>query len=114
MTFCRTFSGVFMVEKIVYKDILIIQTFGLDIQGGKVMSGIIGRLLQRASMCPVACSLKFLFLICCLSTLYIAIYHRLDVAPYLYTVLVGLIGLVASFALAFHWNCQLRDSGKND
>lgn len=78
------------------------------------MSGIIGKLFQRAGMCPVACSLKFLFLICSLSTLYIAIYHRVDVAPYLYAVLIGLIGVVASFALASHWNCQLRNSGEKD
>ena len=78
------------------------------------MSGIIVKFFQRASMCPVACSLKFLFLICSLSTLYIAIYHRVDVAPYLYAVLIGLIGLVASFALASHWNCQLRSSGETN
>ena len=53
-------------------------------------------------------------LACCLASLHIAVYHRVDVAPYLYTVLIGLIGLVASLALAFHWNCQLRNRGGND
>ena len=74
------------------------------------MYSIFSKLLHRAGMCPFACSLKFLLLICCVGTLYLAIFHRFDVAPYLYAVLVGLIGVVASLALAFHWNCQLRSS----
>lgn len=78
------------------------------------MSALISKLFQRASMCPFAFSLKLLLLICCMGTLYIAIYHRVDVAPYVYTVLVGLIGLVASLTLAFHWNCQLHNSREND
>ena len=79
------------------------------------MSALFSKLFHRASMCAFACSLKILLLVCCIYTLHIAISHRVDVAPYLYTVLVGLIGVVASLALAFHWNCQLRNnSGKND
>lgn len=83
-------------------------------QGGTVMSALIRNLLHRASMCPLACSFKLLLTVCCISTLHMAISHRADVAPYLFTLLLGLIGLVASLTLAFHWNCQLRDRGEND
>jgi hypothetical protein len=78
------------------------------------MSGFLSKLLHRASKCPFAFSLKFLLLICCLGTLHVAIYHRVDMGPYVYTLLVGLIGLVGSLALAFHWNCQLSNSEEND
>ena len=76
------------------------------------MSALISNFIHRASMCPFACSLKFLLLVCCIYTLHIAISHRADVAPYLFSLLVGSIGLVASLALAFHWNCQLRNRGE--
>ena len=78
------------------------------------MSALISNLLHRASMCPLACSFKVLLMACCVYTFYIAVSHRTDVAPYLFTLLVGMIGLVASLALAFHWNCQLRNRGEND
>ena len=78
------------------------------------MSGFLSKLLHRASKCPFAVSWKFLFLICCLGTLHVAIYHRVDMGPYMYPLLVVFIGLVRSLVLAFHWNCQLSTSGEND
>jgi len=72
------------------------------------MSALISNLLHRASVCPSACFLKFLLLAACIYTFHIAISHQVDVSPHLYTLLVGLVGVVATLALAFHWHCQLR------
>jgi hypothetical protein len=74
------------------------------------MSALISNLLHRASVCPSACFLKFLLLAVCIYIFHIAISHQVDVSPHLYTLLVGLVGVVATLALAFHWHCQLRKS----
>jgi hypothetical protein len=78
------------------------------------MPDLIRKIFHRASMCPFACSLKLLLLSFCIFSLHLATSHRVDVGPYLFTLLVGLIGVIASLALAFHWNCQLRNDAKND
>ena len=80
------------------------------IDGGLAMSVLINNLLHRASVCPVACFLKFLLLAGSIYTLHIAISHQVDVSPHVYTLLVGSVGVVATLTLAFHWHCQL---GKN-
>ena len=80
----------------------------MDIDGGIAMSTLINKLLHRASVCPTACFLKFLLLAGAIYTLHIAISQQVDVSPYLYTLLVGSVGVVATLTLAFHWHCQLR------
>ena len=78
------------------------------------MPDLMSKIFYRASMCPFACSLKFLLLGLCIFSLLLATFHRVNVGPYLFTLLVGLIGVIASLALAFHWNCQLRNDGEKD
>ena len=82
----------------------------MDTGGGIAMSAFINNLLHRASVCPVACFLKFLLLAGSIYTFHIAISHQVDVSPYLYTLLVGSVGVVATLTLAFHWHCQLRNN----
>jgi hypothetical protein len=58
--------------------------------------------------------LKFLLLVGGIYTLHIAISHQVDVSPYLYSLLVGSVGVLATLALAFHWHCQLRNNRKKE
>jgi len=82
----------------------------MDPGGGIAMSALINNLLHRASVCPTACFLKFLLLAGGIYTLHVAISHQVDVSPYLYTLLVGSVGVLATLTLAFHWHCQLRNN----
>jgi hypothetical protein len=86
----------------------------MDPDGGIAMSALINNFLRRASVCPTACFLKFLLLAGGIYTLHIAISHQVDVSPYLYTLLVGSVGVLATLALAFHWHCQLRNNRKKE
>jgi hypothetical protein len=64
-------------------------------------------LLHHASDCPFAFILKLLLSVSFICALHIAISHQ-DASPYLYIMLVALVGVIAILALAFHWNCRLR------
>jgi hypothetical protein len=72
------------------------------------MSALISNLFHRASLCPFACFFKLLLLVGFIYALHIAAYHQTDVSPYLFTLLVDAVGVVAVLTLAFHWNCHFR------
>jgi hypothetical protein len=76
------------------------------------MSVTIANLFHRANKCPFACFFKFLLSIAFIYALHIAISHQADVSPYLYILLVALVGVTAVLALASHLNCQLRNVEK--
>ena len=72
------------------------------------MLALMTNLFHRASKCPFACFFKLLLLVGFIYALHIAAYHQTDVSPYLFTLLVDAVGVVAALALAFHWNCHFR------
>ena len=45
--------------------------------------------------------------------LHLAAFHQADVSPYLYTLLVDSVALVAVLTLVFHSNCQVHYEDKN-
>jgi hypothetical protein len=75
------------------------------------MSVMIANLFHRASDCPFAFILKLLLSVSFIYALHIAISHQ-DASPYLYIMLVALVGVIALLALAFHWDCCLRKVNK--
>lgn len=77
------------------------------------MSAIIDNLFHRASKCPFACFLKFMLSVSFFYLLHLAAFHQSDVSPYLYTLLVDSVALVAVLTLAFHWNCQFDNLDKS-
>ena len=74
---------------------------------------IIENLVHRASKCPFACFLKLMLSVSFIYLLHLAAFHQADVSPYLYTLLVDSVALVAVLTLAFHWNCQFYNVDKN-
>ena len=77
------------------------------------MSLIIENLVHRASKCPFACFLKFMSSVSFIYVLHLAAFHQADVSPYLFTLLVDSVALVAVLSLAFHSNCQFHKEDKN-
>ena len=78
------------------------------------MSATIAHMFHRVSQCPFTFFLKLLLPVSFIYALHVAAYHQVDVSPYSYVWLVGLVGVIAILALAFNWNCQCRNSGKNE
>ena len=73
------------------------------------MLAIFENLFHRANKCPVACFLKGLLSVRFIYAIHIAISHQTDVSPYPFILLVALVGVIAILAVAFHWNCRLRN-----
>jgi len=71
------------------------------------------KLFDRAYRCPFACFLKVMLAISFLYTGHLAISHQIDVSPYPFTLLVALVGVIATLAVAFHWSCRFRDTDTN-
>jgi len=78
------------------------------------MSVMFANLFHRASKCPVACFLKFLFSVSFIYALHLAAYHQVDVSLYSYIWLVNLVAVIAILALAFHWICEYRNVEKKE
>ena len=74
------------------------------------MPDLLVPIYRRASQCPFACFLKILFAFSFVMVLHIALYHQADVSPYIYALLVDLLGIIAILALAFNRNCRVRMS----
>ena len=66
-------------------------------------------LIQRANQCPFACFLKVLLFISFIFALHIAIFHQVNVSPYIFIMLVVLVGVIAALAVATHWSCRIRN-----
>lgn len=78
------------------------------------MSATIANVLHRVSQCPFAFFLKLLLSISFIYALHVAAFHQIDVSPYSYIWLVGLVGVIAILTLTFDWNCQYRKVEKKD
>ena len=76
------------------------------------MSAMITNLFHRANKCRFACFLKLLSAVSFFYAIHIAIYHQSDVSPYLFILLVALVGMIAVLALASHVNCEFRNVEK--
>lgn len=72
------------------------------------MSDLFNQFMQRVTRCPLACSLKILFLLLFAIELYIAIFHQPLMSYHLYSEVLSVTGLVAILALATNKNCRLR------
>jgi hypothetical protein len=73
---------------------------------------MITNLFHRANKCRFACFLKLMLAVSFFYAIHIAIYHQSDVSPYLFILLVDLVGVFAVLALASHVNCQFSNSEK--
>jgi hypothetical protein len=73
------------------------------------MSVMLANLFHRANKCPFACFLKILLSVSFIYAIHLAISHQSDMSPYLFILLVALVGVIASLAVAFHWSCRLRN-----
>jgi len=65
---------------------------------------------HRANQCPVACFLKVLLSVSFVCLLHIAISHQVTVSPYIFIMLVALLGVIAALAVATHWSCRIRNT----
>ena len=74
------------------------------------MSILLEKLIDRAYRCPFACFLKVMVASSFLYVGHIAISHQIEVSPYPFTLLVALVGVIATLAVAFHWSCRFRDA----
>ena len=74
------------------------------------MSIMLANLIHRATKCPFACFFKILLSVSFIYAIHIAISHQTDASPYLFILLVALVGVIASMAVAFHWSCRLRNA----
>ena len=75
---------------------------------------ILKNVLHRANRCPVACFLKILLSVVFIYTVHIAISHQVNVSPYSFILLVSLLGVIATLAVAFHWSCRLDNEDSKD
>jgi hypothetical protein len=73
---------------------------------------MIANLFHRTNKCRFACFLKLMLAVSFFYAIHIAIYHQTDVSPYLFILLVDLVGMIAVLALSFHFNCQFRNVEK--
>jgi hypothetical protein len=67
-------------------------------------------LFHRANRCPFACFLKVLLSVTFIFALHIAVSHQVNVSPYIFIMLVVLVGVIAALAVATHWSCRIRDT----
>ena len=77
------------------------------------MSIMLANLFHRATKCPFACFLKILLSVSFIYAIHIAISHQTDASPYLFILLVALVGVIATLTVGFHWNCRLRNVDTN-
>ena len=75
---------------------------------------ILENLFHRANKCPFACLLKVLLSVSFIYTIHLAISHQIDVSPYPFALLVALVGVIATLAVAFDWSCRLRNADTKD
>ena len=68
------------------------------------MPAMLENLFHRANRCPFACFLKVLLSLCVIYAIHIAIFH----------LLLALVGVIASLAVAFHRSCWLNNADPND
>ena len=73
------------------------------------MSVMLANLFHRANKCPFACFLKILLSVSFIYAIHLSISHQSDMSPYLFILLVALVGVIASLAVAFHSSCRLRN-----
>jgi len=73
------------------------------------MLNIFENLFHRANRCPFACFLKVLLSVSFIFVLYLAISHQGNVSPYIFIMLVALVGVIAAMAVATHWSCRIRN-----
>jgi len=71
-------------------------------------------LFHRANKCPIACFLKVLLGVSFIYTGHIAISHQINVSHYSFILLVALVGVVATLAVATHSSCRLRNMNTKD
>lgn len=69
---------------------------------------------RRANKCPVACLLKVLLSVSFIYATHIAIAHQINVSPYSFILLVVLVGVIATLAVASHWSCRLGNTDTKD
>ena len=74
---------------------------------------ILENLYRRANRCPFACILKVLLSVSFIFALHVAISQQVNVSPYLFTMLVALVGVIAVLAVATHWSCRSRNTDTN-
>jgi hypothetical protein len=73
------------------------------------MSDLVVLLMKRARNCPVACSLKILFLLLLLAALYLAIYQQTSVSLPWYLLFLGIIAVESALMLFANNNCRVRN-----
>jgi hypothetical protein len=72
------------------------------------------KLLHRANKCPVACFLKVLLGVIFIYTGHIAISHQINVSHYSFVILLALVAVIATLAVATHSSCRLRNMDTKD
>jgi len=72
------------------------------------MPNYLNQFLQRARRCPLACSLKILFLLLFISALYIAAFYQTAVSFHEFSWFIVAIAYIAVLALVTNRNCRLR------
>jgi hypothetical protein len=71
-------------------------------------------LFHRANRCPFACFLKVLLSASFIYAIHTAIYHQINMSPYSFILLIALVGVIATLAVAFDWSCRLRNEDTKD
>jgi hypothetical protein len=71
-------------------------------------------LMKRARNCPIACSLKILFVLLLGAALYIAIYHQTSVSLPWYLLFLGVIAVESAFMLFANNQCRTRIGESSD
>ena len=71
-------------------------------------------LFHRANKCPIACFLKILLGVIFIYTGHIAISHQISVSPYSFILLLALVAVIATLAVATHSSCRLRNVNTED
>ena len=78
------------------------------------MPDLVALLVNRARNCPVACSLKILFVLLLVAALYIAIYHQTSVSLPWYLLFLGFIAVESALMLFANNNCRIRIGESTD
>ena len=65
-------------------------------------------IMKRARNCPIACSLKILFVLLLGAALYIAIYQQTSVSLPWYLLFLGVIAVESAFMLFANNQCRTR------
>jgi magnesium-transporting ATPase (P-type) len=77
-------------------------------RGERAMPVMLANFYHRASRCPVACFLKFLFAGSIIYVLHIAAHHQTDMSSHSYFLLADSVAVIAILTLVFHRSCQFR------